>query len=164
MRKISIIVAVAENGAIGKDQQLLWRLPNDLKLFKRLTLGNPIIMGRNTFLSLPNGALPKRKNIVVTSSPDFAYPDISVARSVEEALCLCGDVDEVFFIGGAMIYKEALHFADTLYLTRVHHTFSDADTFFPEIDLSAWEIASSEEHSADETHKYPYTFITYCRK
>lgn len=164
MSRISVIVAVAENGAIGKEQRLLWRLPNDLKLFKELTLGHTVIMGRNTFESLPNGALPKRRNIVITSKADFCYPDVLVARSIPEALTLCKDDDEVFFIGGAMIYREALEFADRLYLTKVYHRFEDADTFFPDVDFSAWEEVGREDHICDEKHTYPYTFFTFQRR
>lgn len=164
MSKISIIVAVAENGAIGKDQGLLWRLPNDLKLFKTLTSGHTIIMGRNTFESLPNGALPNRRNIVITSNRDLVYPGVTIAHSLPEAIALCQEEDEAFIIGGSRVYNEALEFADTLYLTRVHHRFEDADTFFPKIDFSVWQMMQKEEHPVDEKHIYPYTFFTFARK
>ncbi|MDF9831793.1 dihydrofolate reductase [Parabacteroides sp. PF5-6] len=164
MSKISIIVAVAENGAIGKDQRLLWHLPNDLKLFKMLTTGHTIIMGRNTFESLPNGALPNRQNIVITSNRNRTYPGVSIAHSLPEALELCQDEEEAFIIGGSMVYNEALQFADTLYLTRVYHRFEDADTFFPDIDFSAWQMIKDEMHPVDEKHLYPYTFFTFERK
>lgn len=164
MNKISVIVAIAENGAIGKDQRLLWHLPNDLKLFKALTSGHTIIMGRNTFESLPNGALPKRRNIVITSRKDADYPGVSIAHSIQEALEMCKDDEEVFFIGGAAVYREALEFADTLYLTKVYHRFEDADTFFPDLDYSVWTMVKSEDHPCDEKHAYPYTFFTFERK
>lgn len=163
MSKISVIVAVAENLAIGKDQRLLCHLPNDLKLFKGLTSGHTIIMGRNTFESLPNGALPKRRNIVITSNKNASYPGASVVHSIQEALDLCRDEEEVFFIGGATVYREALKFADMLYITKIHHSFDDADTFFPGMDYSTWEEVRREDHPSDEKHTYPYTFLTYRR-
>ncbi|MDR2969529.1 MAG: dihydrofolate reductase [Tannerellaceae bacterium] len=164
MSRISIIVAVAENRAIGKGQRLLCHLPADLKLFKELTSGHTVIMGRNTFESLPSGALPKRRNIVVTSRENVEYPGASVARSIPEALDLCKDEDEVFFIGGAMVYNEALKFADMLYMTKIHHDFEDADTFFPVVNRPDWEEIKREDHPSDDKHAYPYTFLTFRRR
>lgn len=162
--KISVIVAVAENRAIGKGKRLLCHLPGDLKLFKDLTSGHAVIMGRNTFESLPNGALPKRRNVVITSNKSIVYPGVSVVHSIQEALERCKDEDEAFFIGGATVYREALTFADLLYLTKIHHRFEDADTFFPVVDWTAWEEIRREDHPSDETHAYPYTFLTFRRK
>ena len=161
---IAIIVAVDESNAIGKEQQLLVHLPNDLKHFKTITLGRTVIMGQNTFESLPNGALPNRKNIVLSLSPDFVANGVTVCRSFDEALALCRNEETVFIIGGASVYKEALKQADVLYLTRIHHTFSDADTFFPNIDPAQWVVMEKEEHPADEQHAFSYTFFKLIRK
>ena len=160
---LSLIVAVDEQNAIGKNQQLLVYLPNDLKHFKQITSGHTVVMGRKTFESLPNGALPNRKNIVLSANPAFAAKGITVCRNLDEALTLCGG-ETLFIIGGGTVYNEALPYADTLYLTRIHHTFADADTFFPEINPDEWLEVSREEHPADERHPYPYTFITLQRR
>ena len=164
MSIISIIAAIAENNAIGKQQQLLCHLPLDLKRFKELTMGSAIIMGRKTFESLPNGALPKRKNIVLTSIPEEGCHNYFICESLEEAFLLCEKEEEIFIIGGAMVYKQAMPFANKMYLTRVHHAFEDADTFFPEIDFSEWTEVAKETFPADEKHIYGFTFFTYLRK
>ena len=164
MCKISIIVALAENNAIGKDQQLLWSMPYDMKRFKTLTTGHAVIMGRKTFESLPKGALPNRKNVVLTTLPEAGFVNCFACESVKDALEICEKENEIFFIGGAMVYKQALKIADKMYLTRIHHVFEDADTFFPEINYEEWEEVEKEEFPADEKHKYPYTFYTYIRK
>ncbi|MCD7972311.1 MAG: dihydrofolate reductase [Candidatus Azobacteroides sp.] len=164
MQKISIIVAVDENNAIGKNKQLLWHLPYDLKNFKKITSGHAIIMGRRTFESLPAGALPNRKNVVLTGVPEAIIDNVFACTSIKEALTLCEKEEEVFMIGGALVYRQALPMADTLYLTRVHHIFPDADTFFPEIDFSQWQEVEKEEHRADESHAYDYTIYKYVRK
>ena len=161
---IAIIVAVDENNAIGKDGQLLAHLPNDLKRFKNITSGHTVIMGRKTFESLPKGALPNRKNIVLSSLPDFVANGITVCRNFDEALALCHDEETIFIIGGASVYKEALGRTTVLYLTRIHHTFGDADTFFPNIDATEWSVAEREEHYTDECHAWPYTFFKLIRK
>ncbi len=163
MQKISIIVAADENNAIGKNKQLLWHLPYDLQNFKKLTTGHTIIMGRRTFESLPAGALPNRKNIVLTGVPEAIIDNVFACSSMEEAITLCSKEDEIYMIGGALVYKQALPIAETLYFTRVHHVFEGADTFFPEIDFTEWEEVSKENHPADEKHAYPYTFYTYKR-
>ena len=164
MSEVSIIVAVSENGAIGIEQRLPWRLSADLKHFQALTLGHTVIMGRNTFDSLPNGPLPKRKNIVLTSRKDWDDSDCLRCSSLEEALAICADEPEVFVIGGAAVYQRALPKADKLYLTRVHHAFETADTFFPVVDWSEWEEVSREDGWPDEKNEYPYSFLTYRRK
>lgn len=161
---VSIIAALSENNAIGKNQSLLWHMPYDMKRFKELTLGHAVIMGRKTFESLPKGALPNRKNVVLTTLPDAGYVDCFACDSIEDALYTCEKEKEIFLIGGSSVYKQALLIADKMYLTRVHHVFEDADTFFPEIDFSQWEEIEKREFPSDEKHKYPYTFYTYLRK
>lgn len=156
----SIIVAADEKNAIGKNNDLLCHLPNDLKYFKSITDGHTIIMGRKTFESLPKGALPNRRNIVITRNKDLQFERCEMCSSIEEALDLCKDEAEVFIIGGGSLYNATIGIADKLYLTRIHTTFSDADTFFPVID-SSWKEVSREDHKADEKHKYDYSFIVF---
>lgn len=163
MKNISIIAAIADNGAIGKNNDLIWRLPNDLKRFKNLTDGHTIVMGRRTFESLPKGALPNRKNVVMTSMPEAIGTSAFVCSSWEEMMDLTEKDDDVFIIGGASIYRDALSIANKMYLTWVHEKF-DADVFFPEIDFSEWEEVSRQECKADEKHPYDYTFADYIRK
>lgn len=162
--EVAIIVIVDENNGIGKDGDLLCHLPNDLKHFKKLTTGHIIIMGRKTYESLPNGALPNRINIVITSDNADNYPGCIVARSVDEALLLTKNKEKVFIIGGGKIYNSTLHLANKLYLTRIHHKFEDVDTFFPEIDFNNWELIEEEKHKADEKHMYDYSFTTLIKK
>src|SRR3972149_2923691 len=131
-KNISIIVAIAENNAIGKNNELLWKLPDDLKRFKKITTGHTVIMGRRTFESLPAGALPNRKNLVISDIPGEVFENCQMAYSIEEALALCDENEEAFVIGGGMIYKHFLPHARKLYITKVHEEF-DADTYFPEI-------------------------------
>lgn len=164
MSTISIIAAIADNNAIGKKQQMLWHMPFDLKRFKELTSGHAVIMGRKTFESLPNGALPDRKNIVLTTLPEAVFMDSFACESMHDALNLCEKEDEIYMIGGAMVYQQALKIADRMYITRVHHVFEDADTFFPEVDFSEWEEVERTDYPTDERHEYPYTFLTYIRK
>ena len=159
--EVAIIVIVDENNGIGKDGDLLCHLPNDLKHFKKLTTGHIIIMGRKTYESLPNGALPNRINIVITSDNADNYPGCIVARSVDEAFLLTKKKDKVFIIGGGKIYNSTLYLANKLYLTRIHHRFEDADTFFPDIDFNNWELIEEEKHKADEKHLYDYSFRSY---
>ena len=160
-KEIAIIVIVDENYGIGKDGELLCYLPNDLKHFKKLTTGHTIIMGRKTYESLPKGALPNRKNIVISSDNKENYPGCIVVRSVDEAILLSEDKEKVFIIGGGKIYKSTIHLANKLYLTRIHHTFEEADTFFPEVDFNNWELIEEEKHKADEKHLYDYSFLCY---
>ncbi|MCD7937259.1 MAG: dihydrofolate reductase, partial [Tannerellaceae bacterium] len=160
MSTVSIIAAIAEKNAIGKNQQLLCHLPNDLKRFKELTNGHAIVMGRKTFESLPKGALPNRKNIILTSVPDAGFIDCFACASIEEALDICEKEEEIFMIGGAMVYKQALEIADKMYLTHIHHTFETADTFFPEINYAEWNEVEREYFPTDERHAYPYSFVT----
>lgn len=155
---------VADNGAIGKSGDLLCHLPADLKHFKTITMGHPIIMGRKTFESLPKGALPGRKNVVVTRNRDFAADGVTVCHSVQDALEATADADKRFIIGGAQLYSATIGDVDTLYLTQLHVAFPDADTFFPEIDFSQWEEVSRDPHSADEKNHYDYTFLELKRR
>jgi len=134
MSKIALIAAVAEKGAIGRDQQLLCHLPNDLKHFKTLTSGHTVVMGRKTFESLPNGALPNRKNIVLTHNTSLSWPNVTVVHTLDEIPIQDTTEDEIFIMGGATLYNETIKIADTLYITHIHHTFDDADTFFPTIN------------------------------
>lgn len=161
---LSAIVAVDENGAIGKNGDLLCYLPADLKHFKNITMGYTIIMGRRTWESLPKGALPGRKNVVITRNNDFMAPGAEVYHSMEEALQATEQDEKRFIIGGGMLYKEAFAITDKLYLTRIHASFQDADTFFPSIDVSQWQEMSSEYHEADERNAYPYSFIELRRR
>ena len=160
---ISIIVAIAENRAIGFENKLIYWLPNDLKRFKAITTGNTIIMGRRTFESLPKGALPNRRNIVLSrkGNPED-YPGADLFPSLKKALAFCeGDV---YIIGGASVYKEALPLADRLCLTYIYDTPEKADTFFPEINWDEWTETFREEHEVDEKHAHRYAFINLERK
>lgn len=159
---ISIIVAVAENNAIGKAGDLLCHLSSDLKHFKAVTSGHTVIMGRKTFDSLPKGALPNRRNIVITRNSAFAAEKVEVAHSLEEALNMAGS--NAFIIGGEQIYSQALPFADKLFLTEIHADFPDADTFFPEINTDQWAEESRETFPADEKNQFPYSFVNLIRK
>lgn len=161
---IAIIVGLDEHNAIGRDGGLLCRLPSDLKHFRELTTGHCIIMGRKTYESLPKGALPHRTNIVVTSRTEKNFPGCIVVRSIQDALANCNDEETLFIIGGGELYRSSLHLADRLYLTRIHHTFDDADTFFPKINLNEWKLIHSETHKADDTHAYDYSFLTYIKQ
>ena len=162
MSKVSIIAAVADNLAIGKDNKLPWHLPADLKHFKELTTGHAVVMGKRTFESLPNGPLPNRKNIVLTSIPEGDFDKYYEATSIKDALDLCEHEDEVFIIGGASIFSQAIKMVDNMYITWVHANF-EADTFFPKINLKVWKEISREEFNADEQNPYPYTFCQYER-
>jgi dihydrofolate reductase len=156
---IALVVAMAENRVIGKDNQLIWHLPADLKHFKNLTTGHPIIMGRKTFEAIGK-PLPNRTNIIITHQQDFKAEGCMVAHSLSEGLMMAQQMDsEIFVIGGAEIYRQAMFLSDTIHLTEVHHTF-EGDTFFPEIDTILWEETSREHHQADEKNPYDYSFVT----
>lgn len=165
--KINIIVSVSENWIIGKNNKLLWRLNSDLQRFKAVTSRNPIIMGQKTFESLPNGALPNRANIVLTDNSNFKAPNITIAYNIPESLDLAkniyGEDCNIFVIGGGMIYRQFLEYADTIYLTTVH-TIIDGDVSFPELDLDEWELISEEFKSKDEKNDYDHTYKIYNRK
>jgi dihydrofolate reductase len=159
--RVSIVVATDEHGGIGLEGRLPWHLPNDLKRFKALTMGKPIVMGRRTFDSIGR-ALPGRVNIVVSRQSGLGIDGCVVVPSLEAALEAAGDADETCVIGGAEIYRLALPLAGTLHLTRVDATVG-ADTFFPVIDAAQWEEISREYCPADERHAYPYSFVTLRR-
>ncbi|HNQ68223.1 MAG TPA: dihydrofolate reductase [Bacteroidales bacterium] len=156
----TIIVAIAKNNAIGKDNELLWHISGDLKRFKNITTGNTVIMGRRTFFSLPNGALPNRRNIVITDCPEDCCPGAEKVNSVEEAISKCNSSEENFIIGGGMIYKQFLPIADKIYLTLVHRDY-EADVFFPEIDFNEWNVSTESEHLDNEP---PYSYLILTRK
>jgi dihydrofolate reductase len=158
---ISIIVAIAQNNAIGKNNQLLWLMPNDLKHFREITLGRTIIMGRKTFDSVGK-PLPKRRNIVVTRR-EIQIPGCEVVKSINDGIDLCKNEDEIFIGGGAEIYRQAMDKTDRIYLTIIHHDF-EADTFFPEIDYAQWDETSREYYEPDDKNPYPYSFITLNRR
>ncbi|MFD2828022.1 dihydrofolate reductase [Leeuwenhoekiella polynyae] len=162
--KIILIAAAAENNALGKDNDLVWHLPDDFKRFKKLTSHHPIIMGRKTFETFPK-PLPNRKHIVITRKTNYEAPDeIVVVNSLEDAINTVKKEDEtLFIIGGGEIYKLALDQATHIELTRVHETF-EADAFFPEIDEDKWELINSEEHQKDERHDYAFTYLTYVKR
>lgn len=162
MSNISIIVAIAQNFAIGKNNDLLFHLPNDLKRFKEITTGHSLIMGRNTLLSLPRWPLPNRRHIVITDNPDDNFPGCEVVFSIDEAIEKVKDEKEAFVIGGGMVYRQFYPIAGKLYLTVVNKPF-DADTFFPEIDFSEWEELSREDYF-DETNQFSYSYLNLERK
>ena len=157
---ITIIAAVARNRAIGFENKLIYWLPNDLKRFKQLTTGNTIIMGRNTFMSLPKGALPNRRNIVLSTTVS-TIEGCDVYRSLDEALQHCNAGDHIYIIGGASVYNEAISRADRLCLTEVYDTPAQADTFFP--DYSGWKEEKREDHDTDEKHAFRYSFVDYVK-
>ena len=158
---VSIIVAMAQNRVIGKDNALPWHLPADLRHFKAMTVGKPIIMGRKTWESLP-GKLPSRTHIVVTSNPDYVADGCVVVHSLEQALEAAGDVPEVMIVGGAMLYRQALALADRIYLTMVEID-ADGDTLFPEYDMEQWQEIARERHPGDDKNPYAYSFVTQSR-
>jgi dihydrofolate reductase len=158
MNKLSIIVAISENNAIGKDNQLLWHLPADLKHFKEITTGNTIIMGRKTYDSIGK-PLPNRRSIVITRSQNLVIDGVEVVNSLSEAIALCKEDEEAFIIGGAEIYQQALQHATHIYLTRVHQHY-EADAYFPELPPTAWKEINSVSYPSDEKNNVAYTFST----
>ena len=158
---VSAIVAISENHVIGKDNKLLWHLPGDLRHFKEITTGHTIIMGRKTFESVGK-PLPKRRNIIITRQ-DIKIEGCEIVNSIEAALSLAKDEQEVFITGGAEIYKQSLHLTDRIYLTIVHKKF-EGDSFFPEIDKQEWKEVFRDDHQADEKNSLPYSFITLERE
>lgn len=159
---ISLVVAASTNNVIGSDGGLPWHLPDDLRHFKRLTTGNPIVMGRRTFESIGR-PLPNRRNIVMTRDPDYVAPGCDVVSSVREALDLLKDTDEVMIIGGGQVYRDFLPRADRIYLTRVQADV-EGDTYFPDIDEAGWRLVSSEPHAADEKHAYAFDVMVFERR
>lgn len=161
---LTIICALAENGAIGLHNDLLYHLRADLQRFKQLTTGHTIIMGRRTYESLPKGALPNRRNIVVSRTTAQAWPGTEVFPTLEGALQACAADEQVFVIGGAQLYAAALPLASRLCLTHVHDTPSEADVFFPEINFQQWKLVHQEYHDADAQNECPFTFADYERQ
>lgn len=159
---ISIIVAAAQNNAIGKNNDLLWHLPADLKFFKETTTGQTVIMGRKTFESI-NKPLPNRRNIVITRQADYNAEGIEVVSSLDKAIKLCDPKEENFVIGGAEIYDLAMDRADRIYFTLIYAEF-EADTFFPPILQDLWLLTSESYHNADEKNPYDYNFMIYERR
>ena len=159
---ISIIVAIAQNGTIGDKNALLWHIKEDMHFFRTTTSGHPVIMGRKTFESLGSKPLPKRKNIVITRS-DVEFEGAFVAHSLEEAIAMADDDAEVFIMGGAQIYAQALDIADRMYITRVERDY-DGDTSFPKVDYSKWKLVAEERYERGEDYDSPFSFLTYDRK
>ena len=160
---ISIIAAVGADNAIGAYGNLAFHISSDLKHFKELTVGKPVIMGRKTFESLPNGPLPNRRNIVISRNPEYSYPGVETAASLQDAIELTFDSPEAMVIGGAEIYRQALPMATKLYLTQIDTTRPDADTFFPEINKDEWE-QDSQEWLTDSKTGLRYRFSCLSRK
>jgi dihydrofolate reductase len=160
---ISIIVAVSEDWGIGKDNDLLWHISEDLKRFKRLTSGNTVIMGKRTWESLPRRPLPGRKNIVLTDDKTETIENAVTAYSIEDSLSKCEKNEEIFVIGGGSIYRQFMPLADRLYITHVHKK-APADIYFPEIDLKIWKITEEEVFKTDDEQSIPYTYTIYEKK
>lgn len=163
MSTVGVIVAVAENGVVGRDGQLPWHLPEDLRYFRRMTLGRPIIMGRRTFESIGR-PLPGRRNIVITQTPGFRADGLELASSLRSALELAAATapDEIMVIGGARVYAEAIPLADHLYMTEVHAQVP-GDTFLPSVDWSEWREVGREFHPAEGNNAFDYSFVEYRR-
>lgn len=165
--KISIVVAVADNNAIGKDGNLMWRLPRDMQYFKEVTWGHHVLMGRKTWDSIPPkfSPLPGRVNIIVSRQPGFVCEGCKVVKSVEEGIEFArqSGEQELMVIGGGEIYRQALAKTDKVYLTKVHHTFADADTFFPMLSEKEWHSVNSEWNMADEKNEFDFEFEVLVR-
>ena len=159
---VSIIVAIAQNGTIGDKNSLLWHIKEDMRFFRTTTSGHPVIMGRKTFESLGSKPLPKRTNIVITRA-DREFDGALTAHSLQEAIRMAGDDPEIFIMGGAQIYREALNVADRMYITHVERDY-DGDTSFPEIDYSQWRLVDVVRHERGEEYESPFEFRTYDRK
>lgn len=159
---LSIIAAIAKNNIIGKNNGLIWHLPADMKHFRNTTMGHSLIMGRKTFESFGK-PLPGRHSIVITRQKDWSFAGVTVAHSLQEAIAMAGGNEEVFIIGGAEIYSQAMPSCKKMYLTIIHHEF-DGDTCFPPVDFSEWKLIKDEKHLPDEKNQYPYSFRTYVRK
>src|SRR5687767_4653834 len=161
--KISAVVAAAENNAIGKNKGLLWHLPKDMEFFKKVTYGHHVLMGRKSYESIPEQFRPLkgRVNIIVTRQQQFTAEGCKIVSSAEEGIQFAKDngEDELMILGGGEIYKQALSKTDKVYLTRVYHSFEEADTFFPELPETEWKVVCSDKHSADEKHKYDFEFL-----
>jgi dihydrofolate reductase len=160
---LTAIAAVAQNGVIGNKNELIWRLPDDLKHFKNLTKGHTMIMGRKTWESLGSKPLPHRRHIIITRNFSYDAEDAEVVSTIDEALLLAKTDEKVFIVGGGEIYKLAMPYVNRMELTIVHHDFV-GDTSFPEFDENQWEEVKAVRHDADERHGYPFTFVSLVRK
>jgi len=162
----SLVVAASTNNAIGKDNKLLWNLPNDLRFFKNVTWAMPVLMGRKSFDSLGNKPLKGRINIVLTSSKFLKHNGIVVVNKIKNAEFFAkeNDYKELMILGGGNVYAQTIDDADNIYMTRVHHVFEDADTFFPVIDEKKWKLVSNEDHFKDDKHAHDYSFQLWERK
>ena len=158
---VSIIVAIAQNGTIGDKNSLLWHIKEDMRFFRTTTSGHPVIMGRKTFESLGSKPLPKRTNIVITRV-DREFEGALTAHSLEEAIRMAGEDDEIFVMGGAQIYREALSVVDRMYITVVERDY-EGDTSFPDVDYSEWKLVDVVRHERGEEYEYPFEFRTYDR-
>lgn len=161
----SFVVAASTNNAIGKNNQLLWHLPNDMKFFKNITWAMPVLMGRKTFEALGSKPLNGRINIVLTSDKKFKQDGIVVVHKINDAEFFAkeNDYKELMIIGGAKVYAQTINDADKIYITRVHHVFEDADAFFPVIDEKKWKLVSNEDYLKDDKHAYDYSFQLWQR-
>ena len=159
---ITLIAAAAENNALGKNNDLIWHLPDDFKRFKAITSGHYIIMGRKTFESFSK-PLPNRTHVIITRQKNYNPENCIVVNSLEKAIEICPKDEDIFVIGGGEIYQQSIAIADKIELTRVHSTF-EADTFFPEIDTTIWELVQEEFHPKDEKHLFDFSFQTYLKK
>ncbi len=162
MSLLSLIVAMDENRLIGRNNALPWRLPADLAHFKRTTMGKPVVMGRKTHASIGR-PLPGRRNLVVTSNPQYPATGCEIVAGIDAALAACDDADEVMLIGGASLYAQTLARADRLYVTLIHHRF-EGDTWFPEFDRDAWQVDFRQDFEPDHGNSYPYSFIKFTRE
>ncbi len=160
MKNISIIVAIARNFAIGKDNNLLWHISADLKRFKKITSGHAVIMGKRTYESLPFRPLPKRTNIVITDVPDEKFEGCTTVYSIQQAIDFCKEDDETFVMGGGSVYRQFLPLADKLYITLIHKDF-EADTFFPEVNFDEWNLIEKEDHGPEGDNEFSYSFLVF---
>ena len=161
---VSIIVAIAQNGTIGDKNALLWHIKEDMRFFRTTTSGHPVIMGRKTFESLPKGALPNRRNIVLSRQEGLHYENAECYRSLEEALMQCDYTEDIYIIGGGELYKQTIGLATRIHLTLVDDIPTEADAFFPTLNPDEWIETIREDHPTDEKHAQTYTFIDYKRK
>lgn len=164
MNNLTIIVAIGQDYAIGREGGLAFYISDDLRHFRALTMGHPIIMGRRTFESLPKGALPGRRNIVITRNAEFAAANVETAPSLEAAIAMTADAEQAFIIGGGSVYAQAMPIANTLEITHIEATDPQADTYFPVIDPQQWELVSETEPTADSRSGLTYRFATYRRR
>jgi dihydrofolate reductase len=162
MTRLSLIVAMDENRLIGSDNRLPWHLPADLALFKRTTMGKPVVMGRKTFESIGK-PLPGRRNIVITRNPDYRAEGCEVVSDIDSALEICAEDAEIMLIGGASLYQQTIDRASCMYITLIHHEF-DGDTWFPEFDPDDWQVAEREVFEADADNPFSWSFVKYVRE